>query len=149
MLKFRGRQTLAVLTIAALASFIDAAAQNAAPASSAFRDNAAWTVDHGVLTSAVAVSMDQALQTRATLADSVTRFDFRGPVGSKATLYLAGRYAIELAGNGDWQPFSVRFRAPRFDEGFNKKDNALALEIHIGGETRRNVVMPTSSPGAR
>src|SRR5256885_17171417 len=124
------RHSVAVLTIAALTSF-SARAQDAT--SSVFRPNAAWTAtDGGVSTSST--GPDSALETRMALADSVTAFEFRAPVGAKATIYIQGRYAIDLPGNGDWQPFSLRFRAPRFDEGFKKSENALALEIHVGSQ---------------
>ena len=141
------RQVVAVLTTVALTSF--AFSQNAAAPRGAFRDNTNWTLTDGVYSTTSATGIDTALVTRATLADSVTTFEFRAPVGSKATLYMDGRYGIELAGTGDWQPVVVRFRAPRFDEGYKKKDNAFALEVRIGSETRRNVLMPQSSPGAR
>ncbi len=50
MPKFLRRHSVAVLTIAALASFHIAHAQNAAPPAGAFRDNPAWTVVDGALT---------------------------------------------------------------------------------------------------
>ena len=56
---------------------------------------------------------------------------------------------FELAGNGDWQTFSLRFRAPRFDEGFNKIENAFGIEARTGTDVRRNVIIEKPSPGAR
>ncbi|HEY5810120.1 MAG TPA: hypothetical protein VIT67_19260 [Povalibacter sp.] len=93
--------------------------------------------------------MDSALMSRAGLADSVTAFEFRAPRGARATAFIAGRYAFELEGTGDWQNFSVKFRAPRFDEGYNKLENAFALEARIGTAVRRNVVFEKASPDAR
>jgi hypothetical protein len=147
MLKFR-RHTLAVLTIAALASFSSALAQNAGPAAGPLRDSKAWPQANGIL-STTATGIDNALATRAATADSVTSFDFRAPKGARANLYLLGRYGFELTGTGDWQSFSLRMRAPRFDEGFNKEQNALALEVRTGATVQRNVVFEKATPGAR
>ena len=118
MPKFLRRYAVAVLTIAALATFHIANAQNAI-SGNAFRDNPAWTMADGALTTQAEAGRTP-LVSRATLADSVTSFDFRAPAGARAMLYVQGRYAFELIGNGDWQPFALRFRAPRFDVGFNK-----------------------------
>src|SRR6185369_4995355 len=116
MPKFR-RQLLAGLTVAVFASFI-AGAQSAGAPASAFRDNSSWTLVDGVLTADDATS--RPLGTRATLADSVTSLEFRAPKGASAKLFIEGRYAFVLAGNGDWQTFTLRFRSPRFDAGYNK-----------------------------
>jgi mono/diheme cytochrome c family protein len=132
------RRSLAVLTVAALASFHIARAQDAMPPEGAFRDNPAWAIEDGALTTKVA-AQDRGLVTRATLADSVTSFEYRAPVGARANLVLMGRYAFELVGNGNWQPFAVRFRAPRFDAGFTKLDNAFALDVRNGAEVTRSV----------
>ncbi len=104
----------------------------------AFRDNPAWTVADGALTTQAEAGKTP-LVSRATLADSVTSFDFRAPAGARATLYVQGRYAFELVGNGDWQPFALRFRAPRFDAGFNKIQPAFVLDVRNGTDFRRNV----------
>jgi hypothetical protein len=74
---------------------------------------------------------------RVTLADSVTSLEFKAPAGARASLLLMGRYAVPLAGSGDWQGVTVRLRAPRFDAGYNKQSNALALEITISGKSQR------------
>lgn len=145
MPRFFRRQTLAVLTIATLASFHVGHAQEGGPA--AFRDNPAWTVVEGALTTQ-GPAEGRGLVTRATLADSITRFEFRAPPGASADLYLMGRYAFELKGNGNWQSFALRFRAPRFDEGFSKLEPAFVLEERNGAETRRNVPIDGPSPGA-
>ena len=140
MPSFLRRHLLAVLTIAALASFHIARAQDAMAPESAFRDNTAWTVEDGALTTKVA-AQDRGLVTRATLADSITSFEYRAPAGARANLVLMGRYAFELVGNRKrkWQPFAVRFRAPRFDAGFTKLDNAFALDVRNGSELTRSV----------
>ena len=67
--------------------------------------------------------------TRATLADSVTAFEYRAPAGARATLYRAGPLCLRTAwAPADWTPFDLRFRAPRFDAGFNKVEPAFVLE---------------------
>jgi mono/diheme cytochrome c family protein len=142
---FIRRQTLAVLTIIALASFNVAQAQDAADA--AFRDNPAWSMSDGALTTQGPAG-GRGLVSRATLADSFTRFEYRAPVGASANLYLMGRYGFELKGNGNWQSFSLKFRAPRFDEGFNKIQPGFVLELRNGAELRRNLPIETPSPGA-
>jgi hypothetical protein len=147
MPKFLRRHSVAVLTIAALASFHIASAQNATPPAGAFRDNPAWTVVDGALTTQAEAGKTP-LVSRSTLADSVTSFDFRAPAGSRAMLYVQGRYAFELVGNGDWQPFALRFRAPRFDVGFNKTQPAFVLDVRNGTDFRRNVRLEGASEGA-
>src|SRR5919109_2278037 len=114
---FARRHTLAVLTIVAFASF-NSQAQDTGPGA-AFRDNPAWTVSDGALT-IQGPTEGRGLITRATLADSITAFEYKAPAGARARLILMGRYGFDLPGNGDWQPVSVRFRAPRFDAGFTK-----------------------------
>jgi mono/diheme cytochrome c family protein len=141
-----GRHTLAVLTIVALASFQYVQAQ-AATAEPAFRDNPAWTLTDGVL-STQGPAEGRGLVTRATLTDSITSFEFRAPKGARANVIFMGRYAIELVGNGDWQPFNVRFRGPRFDAGFTKLEYAFALDVRIGADLRRSVIFEGPSPVA-
>ncbi len=141
------RHTLAVLTIVALTSFQAAVAQTPATPGNAFRDNPDWSFGDGVLTTQAAPK-DRGLATRSTLADSVTAFEYRAPAGSRATLYVQGRYAFDLVGNGEWVPFSLRFRAPRFDAGFNKIENAFALEVRNGTDFRRSVIIENPGPNA-
>jgi hypothetical protein len=141
------RQTLAVLTIFALASFHAAGATAAESADKAFRDNPDWTFENGALTTQAAPK-DRGLATRATLADSVSAFEYRAPAGASAKLFIQGRYAFELVGNGNWTPFALRFRAPRFDEGFNKVEPAFVLELRNGAEARRNVIIESPSENA-
>lgn len=147
MSKFQ-RCALAVLTSIVFTSSAILHAQGA-PASGLFRDNPTWADAGGVLTASAPTPMGNALNTRRALADSVTSFEFRAPPGAKAVLFMQGRYGFELAGTGEWQQVLLRFRAPRFDAGYNKEANALALEERVGKETRRNVVFEKSSPGAR
>jgi hypothetical protein len=142
---FIRRQTLVVLTIVALTSF-HATAQDAGP-QTAFRDNPAWKLSDGVL-STEGPAQGRGLVTRATLADSITRFEYRAPAGASAKLFLMGRYAFELNGNGDWQAFTLRFRAPRFDEGFNKVEPAFVLEARNGSTVMRNVIVEKPGVGA-
>ncbi|HYJ42357.1 MAG TPA: hypothetical protein VEW08_16310, partial [Steroidobacteraceae bacterium] len=142
MPRFLRRHVLAVLTICALASF-PAGAQP----SSAFRDNPAWTFADGALTTQSEAGKTP-LVSRLTLADSVTAFDFRAPAGARGTLYVQGRYAFELVGNGEWQHFELRFRAPRFDAGYNKLDNAFVLDVRNGTDFRRNAIVEGPSEGA-
>lgn len=152
MSKIRG-QLLGVLTTLVLSSFIAVGAQSPAR-NAAFRDNASWTVTDGVWsTTKAAASPEEYLMTRGALADSVTTFEYRAPAGSSAKLYLMGRYAVELpgsgAGEGDWTPVTIRFRAPRFDAGFTKKDPAFVIESRVGKDTKRGVIHAGVDPGAR
>ncbi len=145
MSEFR-RCTLGVLTALALTSFQPGHAQ--------FRDNRNWTATDGVWSTTVAPSSpEEYLMTRGALADSVTTFEYRAPAGAGAKIYLQGRYSVDLpgagAGQGDWTPVTIRFRAPRFDAGFSKQDNALVIESRVGKDARRNVIHPTPDPGAR
>ncbi len=148
MSKFRGR-ALAVLTIAAFASFPDLAAHGAEAPAVEFRDTTAWTEKDGVITLTGAASRDNPLYTRNALADSVSSLEFNSPKGAQAALYVQGRYRIDLLGTGDWQSVAIRFRAPRMDAGFSKIANALVLEVRIGNEVRQNIVYPGPSEGAR
>ncbi|HET9865219.1 MAG TPA: hypothetical protein VFP37_17390, partial [Steroidobacteraceae bacterium] len=146
MSKFFRRAVAALaLTVLVPASF---AAPDASGTFSAFRDNPAWASADGVLSSS-ATTMQHALQSRVTTADSVTSLQFRAAPGAHATIYLMGRYAVPLTGNGDWQRVLIRLRAPRYDAGYNKQSNALALEIQVGTEVRRNIIFEGASPGAR
>jgi len=148
MSRFLRRCTAGVLTVAALASFMVARAETLSAPGAAFRDNAQWTAAaDGALTTQTA-SDKAPLVSRATLADSITAFEYNAPAGSRATVYVEGRYAFELVGNGQWQPFNLRFRAPRFDEGFNKIENAFILDVRNGSDFRRNVIVPGASEGA-
>jgi len=146
MPKFLLRRPVAVLTMLALASFHIASAENAPP-TAAFRDNPAWTVVDGALTTQAEAGKTP-LISRLTLADSVTGFEYRAPAGARATMYVQGRYAFELVGNGDWQRFDLRFRAPRFDPGYNKLQPAFVLDVKNGSDFRRNVRMEGPSEGA-
>ena len=134
-----------VLTVLALASFA-VLAQTAT--NSSFRASPAWADADGVLTANAPSGPEDGLRTNAAYQDSVASFEFKAPPGAKAEIYALGRYGVALEGNGEWQSFSWRFRAPRFDEGFNKKDIALLLEAHVGAKVLRNVLYPGASPGA-
>jgi mono/diheme cytochrome c family protein len=148
MLKFW--RATGVLTVLALASFAALAqSEKGSPPRVPFRDNPAWTLSDGVLTATEPSTVETGLMTRGALQDSVASFEFKAPKGARAEIYAMGRYALALEGTGDWVPVSWRFRAPRFDEGYNKKDNALLLESHVGAQVQRNVLYPTFSPGAR
>ncbi|HEU4779550.1 MAG TPA: c-type cytochrome [Steroidobacteraceae bacterium] len=147
MPRFLRRCTTGVLTVAALASFLTAEAAQPSTPGAVFRENAAWSVADGALATQAEAGKTP-LVSRATLADSITAFDFRAPAGARATLYVQGRYAFELNGNGDWQRFELKFRAPRFDAGYNKVDNAFLLELRNGTDLRRNVIVAGPSEGA-
>lgn len=146
MSKF-SRRAAAVLTTLVLASFSHA--QSPGGPGPAFRDSNAWNLSDGVVALTGTPSRETPLYTRASLADSVTSFDFRAPRGAKANAYIQGRYGIALEGTGDWQSVAVRFRAPRLDAGYNKVANALMLDVRVGANTRRNVVFDKPSEGAR
>lgn len=142
---FIRRHALAVVTMFALASFHAQGAEDAPGA--AFRDNPAWTVSDGALTTQ-GPEEGRGLVSRLTLADSVSSFEYRAPVGALAKFYLMGRYGFDLKGTGEWQAFTVRFRAPRFDEGFNKIQPAFILEVRNGADVRRNVIVEAPSEGS-
>jgi hypothetical protein len=152
MSSFSLRHALAVLTIVLLTSFRPVGAQSPAPgnagtAGTAFRDHPAWTLVDGVLTTQSATEK-LPLASKATLVDSVTSFEYKAPAGASARLFIQGRYGFELKGNGQWQPFSLRFRAPRFDSGFNKVEKAFILEAHNGADLQRNVLLDGPTPGS-
>ncbi len=139
----------AVLTLIALASFSAAQSpSNAPPGFGPFKPNSEWTAADGVLTHG-ADPATEALETRLHLGDTITTFEFRAPSGAQAVVHIQGRYAVELAGNGEWQPVFLSFRAPRFDAGYTKIQNAYAPEVRVGVNTRRNVLFTGASPGAR
>jgi hypothetical protein len=147
---FIGRQTLAVLTTLALASFSVSQAQDSSGPGPAFRSTPAWNLGpDGVISLTGAPSRDNPLYTRGGLADSVTSLEFRSPKGARADLYIQGRYGIPLEGTGEWVPVAVKFRAPRLDQGYNKVANALMLELRVGKDLRTNVVYDKPSAGAR
>jgi mono/diheme cytochrome c family protein len=149
MPKIDYRRLAGVLTVLALASFVGTTSRAQSANTTAFRDNPAWTQADGALTATEPSTVETALMSRGALQDSTGSLEFKAPKGARGELFTMGRYAIALEGTGDWVPVSWRFRAPRFDEGYNKKDNALLLEAHVGAQTLRNVVFTTFSPGAR
>jgi mono/diheme cytochrome c family protein len=135
-----------MLALALLAHLSLASAQDAA--FGAFRPNAAWTAGDGAI-SLQNPSAESTLATRGVFADSFTRLEFQAPRGSSAALHVQGRYLFVLEGNGDWQSFELKFRGPRFDAGFNKQQNAFALEVRNGTRVERNLIFEGASAGAR
>ncbi len=109
-----------------------------------FVENSAWHTVDGNIQFGQAAGPSR-LVTRAYIGDSVTSFDFRADPGAAAILYVQGRYGLPLVGTGGWQSVAVRFRAPRFDAARNKMENALELEVRVGPDTRRNVVLEKQS----
>ena len=103
-----------------------------------FRPNSVWSAVDGALT-LKSPTPESALMTRS-FADGVGSFDYQAPPGARATLYVQGRYAFVLEGNGSWQSFAVKFRGPRFDAGHQKLQNAVALEVRDGTKLERNVL---------
>ena len=77
------RRGLAVLTIAALASFSGVHAQGDAVPGRSSADSTAWTLADGVVTLTGDASRDNPLYTRAALADSVSSLEFRAPKGAQ------------------------------------------------------------------
>jgi cytochrome c553 len=146
MPRFKQHHSLVMLALTLLFHLSLASAQDAA--FGAFRPNTAWTVadDAISLQTPSAASM---LVTRGVFADSYSTLEYHAPPGASATLYVQGRYAFVLEGNGNWQSFALKFRAPRFDAGFNKQQNAFALEVRNGGRVERNVIFEGASAGAR
>ncbi|MEO6993161.1 MAG: family 16 glycoside hydrolase [Lacunisphaera sp.] len=104
------------------------------------------------------------LRTNAYIGDCVVHLEFLAPTGSKAGVYLEGRYRIELgdklgsvaaqdepvtadanqdgiaalvnaAGEpGTWQTFDAKFRAPRFDDARNRTEDGLIIAVKINGK---------------
>ncbi len=140
------RLGVAVLTAVGLSSF--STAQIPSNAFGPLKPNPEWVAADGVLTHG-ADPATAALETRLHLGDTVTAFDFRAPPGAKAVVHIQGRYAVELTGNGEWQPVFLSFRAPRFDAGYTKFQNAYAPEVRVGADIRRNVLFTGASAGAR
>lgn len=134
-----------VFTLLLLVQLSFAAAQDVGYGS--FRPNDAWSALDGVLTSNNATPASP-LVTRDALADSIATLTFRAPREARATLYVQGRYAVPLQGNGDWQSVSIKFRAARFDAGSQKIQSAMALEVRNGMQIERNVLFEKASDGA-
>jgi hypothetical protein len=134
-----------VLGLALLAHFSFASAQDSP--FGAFRPNPAWTVADGEVSLETAAPA-ATLQTYGVFADSYTKIEFQAPRGASAALHVEGRYVFVLEGNGEWQTFELKFRGPKFDEGFNKLQNAFALEVRNGERVERNVIFESASPGA-
>lgn len=134
-----------VLGLALLAHMSLASAQDAA--FGAFRPNPSWTAADGEISLQTA-SPAAMLATYGVFADSYTKLEFQAPRGASAALHVEGRYIFVLEGNGEWQTFELKFRGPKFDDGFNKQQNAFALEIRNGDRVERNVIFESASPGA-
>lgn len=146
MPRFKQHHKFIVLALTLLVHASLVSAQDAA--FGAFRPNPAWTpTDDGI--SLKTPSTESILVSRGVFADSVTTLDFHAPRGSSATLYVQGRYGFVLEGNGEWQSFALKFRGPRFDAGYNKQQNAFALEVRNGTSVEHNLVFESASEGAR
>ena len=146
MSRFKQNHKLLVLALAMLMHLSIVSAQDAAFGT--FRPNTAWTAADGAIT-VQGPSTESMLATRGVFADSFTTLEFHAPRGASATLYVQGRYGFVLEGNGEWQSFALKFRGPRFDAGFNKLQNAFALEVRNGAHIERNVLFEGASAGAR
>ncbi len=96
--------------------------------------------------------------------------------GSRVALIVQGRYALELSEKGagtflsgpdaervparkpmadielipgEWQRLELRFRAPRFDEAYNKTDQAMFIDVRINGVlVQENLLAPGFSKEA-
>lgn len=90
------------------------------------------------------------LVARAYIGDAVVEMDFLLAESSSATVFLEGRYAIELKDKtSEWQRLQVKYRVPRFDDARNKTENAMILEVVINGEqVSYNQLIETVSPGS-
>src|SRR5688572_7405368 len=145
MHELRGRM-FAVLSLFSLSVYAQAPGAGAAPALTAtFRENSAWVEKDGLLTYS-GTTPSKPLHTRAWLGDVALALKYRST--GDATLFLMGRYAVPLTAAAEAREVRVRFRAPRYDAGFNKVQNALLLEAQGGAGPQRNVLFATFSPGA-
>ena len=84
------------------------------------------------------------------IGDSVLDTELLVPEGSGVTLFLQGRYAVDLKNiNNEWQHLRAKFRAPRYNEASAKIESALILEVSINGEpVLVNDIRPTMSENA-
>ena len=141
MPRFLRRHVLAVLTIAALASFHIAGAQNAiarrAPPSGT---TPAWTVADGALTTqAEAGKTPPGFPRHACRQHHLLRIPRARRCAAPRCTCRAGMPSSS-SGMATGSPSTLRFRAPRFDAGFNKLDNAFVLDVRNGTDFRRNVL---------
>jgi len=130
---------IVTLAAAALLGLLPLAhSQNADPLA-AFREGKGWTVESAADTPIVSAPADDTeprfLATRAELGDLVLSVDVRLENGASAAVFLLGRYPLELrADDAQWHTLQARFRAPRFDEGRTKIQNALLIDAHLDGK---------------
>jgi cytochrome c553 len=145
MHELRGRM-FAVLSLVSLSVSAQAPGAGAAPGlTAAFRENSAWVEKDGLLTYS-GTTPSKPLHTRAWLGDVVIALKYRST--GNATLFVMGRYAVPLPATTEFRDVRVRLRAPRYDAGFNKVQNALLLEAQAGAAPLRNVVFAGFSPDA-
>ena len=93
---------------------------------------------------------------KAYLSDAIINADFLVAKDSTAILFLQGRFALPLTNkNNEWQHLSIKFRAARFDEGKNKLQDALLLEMRVNGDiaminniAQKNIILNKLSEGA-
>jgi mono/diheme cytochrome c family protein len=125
-------------------------AQGSSDPLEAFRPNTAWTVASTGVVSSTRGAESRHLVTKGDLADSILNMEFSLPRGARATVFIQGRYAVELQGSDkEWRALSVRFRAPRFDEGRNKLQSALILDVRVDGvPIVQNRILEEISPDA-
>jgi hypothetical protein len=126
--------------------------------------------EHGVLfRQPVAHGSD--LITEKTFGDCELHIEFMVPRGSNSGVYLMGEYEVQIFDSfgkqkvapsdcggiyitkapsenaskapGEWQTFDITFRAPRFDAGGKKTENAKFIKVvHNGKTIHENVEAP-------
>jgi hypothetical protein len=115
------------------------------------------------------------ISTERTFGDCIIELEFMVPKGSNSGIYLMGEYEIQILDSygveklgpgdlgaiysaqvppvnaakmpGEWQKFSIHFRAPRFEDGA-KTENARFLLVELNDQTlHKDVEVKGPTPG--
>jgi hypothetical protein len=126
------------------------------------------------LTPAHGASQD--IYSKAKFGDCRIELEVMVPQGSNSGIYVMGEYEIQVLDSygkqkmtggdmgalynaavpsinaskkpGEWQQYVIEFRAPRFDAGGQKTENARFLRIELNGQVlHKDLVMPGATPG--
>jgi len=118
----------------------------------------------------------QDLYSKAKFGDCRIELEVMVPQGSNSGIYVMGEYEIQVLdsfgkekmGSGDmgaiynaatpsinaskkpgeWQQYVIEFKAPRFDAGGKKTENAKFVKVELNGQVlHKDLVMPGATPG--